>query len=127
MENEIGNLIQVFVWRTPKKNHDALTQLDKPAKDLFSKVGVRQEIFQLSNAKDTDVESMGFTNFAKTISANEDEEVWLELMFYRDSKHYDEVSEKMRNDESAMELGKKFMEIITPGSGVEGRFNNLRS
>ncbi|MEP6577078.1 MAG: hypothetical protein ABJB85_11680 [Nitrososphaerota archaeon] len=22
MENDIGNLIQVFVWRTPKKNHD---------------------------------------------------------------------------------------------------------
>ena len=126
MENEIGNLIRLFMWRIPKKNHDTMIQFNKPAKDLFSKVGVRVEIFQLSNTKDKEAE-MGFTNVAKTVTAREDEEVWLELQFYQDSRHHDEVSEKMQNDKSAMELGKKFMEIITPGSGVEGRFNHFGS
>lgn len=126
MENEIGNHIRLFVWRIPKKNH-TMMQLNKPAKDLFRKVGVRQEIFQLNNTKDKEAENMGFTNEAKTVSAREDEEVWLELQFYEDSKHHVEISEKMQNDKSAMELGKKFMEIITPRSCVEGRFNYFRS
>ena len=126
MENEIGNHIRLFVWRIPKKNH-TMMQLNKPAKDLFRKVGVRQEIFQLNNTKDKEAENMGFTNEAKTVSTREDEEVWLELQFYEDSKHHVEISEKMQNDKSAMELGKKFMEIITPGSCVEGRFNYFRS
>jgi len=47
MENEIGNHLQVFVWRTPKKNHDALMKLCEPAKKLFKNLGVKQEIFLL--------------------------------------------------------------------------------
>jgi uncharacterized protein YbaA (DUF1428 family) len=127
MENEIGNLVRLFIWRTTKKNHDTMMTLDKPAKDMFGKVGVRQEIYQLSNSKDPETEGMGFTNISKTVSAREDEEVWLELQFYKDSKHHDEVAEKMKSDKSAMELGKKFMEIITPGSCVEGKFNQFGS
>ena len=41
----------------------------------------------------------GITNIAKTISATQDEEVWLELIFYRDRKHKEEVGAKMRKDE----------------------------
>jgi uncharacterized protein YbaA (DUF1428 family) len=41
----------------------------------------------------------GITNIAKTISATQDEEVWLELIFYRDRKHKEEVGVKMRKDE----------------------------
>jgi hypothetical protein len=126
MENEIGNLVRLFIWRTTKKNHDTMMTLDKPAKDMFGKIGVRHEIYQLSNTKDPEAESMGFTNTSKTVSARDDE-VWLELQFYKDSKHHDEVAEKMKNDKSAMELGKKFMEIITPGSWVESKFNQFGS
>jgi uncharacterized protein YbaA (DUF1428 family) len=43
----------------------------------------------------------GITNIAKTVSANQDEEeVWMELIFYRDRKHRDEVSAKEQNDEN---------------------------
>ena len=41
----------------------------------------------------------GITNIAKTISATQDEEVWMELIFYTDRKHKDEVGAKMRKDE----------------------------
>ena len=42
----------------------------------------------------------GITNIAKTILANQDDEVWMELIFYRDRKHKDEVGAKMQNDET---------------------------
>ena len=112
MENEIGNLVRLFIWRTTKKNHDTMMTLDKPAKDMFGKVGVRQEIYHLSNSKDPETEGMGFTNISKTVSAREDEEVWLELQFYKDSKHHDEVAEKMKSDKSAMELGKSSRKLL---------------
>ena len=112
MENEIGNLVRLFIWRTTKKNHDTMMILDKPAKDMFGKVEVRQEIYQLSNTKDPEAESMGFTNISKTVSARDDEEVWLELQFYKDSKHHDEVAEKMKNDRVQWSLAKSSWKLL---------------
>jgi uncharacterized protein YbaA (DUF1428 family) len=130
MDNEMGSLIRLFVWRTPKTNHDAMIELGKPAKELFKNIGVRQEIYQLegnSNLSEQNemAEKMGFTNIAKTVSANKDEEVWLELQFYRDKKHLDDVSAKMQKDENAGKLGKQFMDLISPSSCVEGWFSHL--
>jgi uncharacterized protein YbaA (DUF1428 family) len=69
----------------------------------------------------------GITNIAKAVSATEDEEVWLELIFYRDQKHKDEVSEKMRNDERMGTLWQRSMELVSTGSGfIMGEFNRLK-
>jgi uncharacterized protein YbaA (DUF1428 family) len=130
MNNEMGSLIRLFVWRTPNRNHDAMIELGKPANELFKNIGVRQEIFQLegnSNLSEQNemAEKMGFTNIATTVSANKDEEVWLELQFYRDKKHLDDVSARMQKDENAGKLGKQFMDLISPGSCVEGWFSHL--
>lgn len=107
-----------------------MIQLGKPAKKLFENIGVQQEIFQLegnSNLGEQNemAEKMGFTNIAKTVSASKDEEVWLELQFYRDKKHLDDVSAKMQKDENAGELGKQFIDLISPASCVEGWFSHL--
>jgi uncharacterized protein YbaA (DUF1428 family) len=130
MDKEMGSLIRLFVWRTPKRNHDAMIQLGKPAKKLFENIGVQQEIFQLkgnSNLGEQNemAEKMGFTNIAKTVSASKDEEVWLELQFYRDKKHLDDVSAKMQKDENAGELGKQFVDLTSPASCLEGWFSHL--
>jgi uncharacterized protein YbaA (DUF1428 family) len=66
---------------------------------------------------------MGFVNFSKTISANDDEDVWLEIQSYRDAKHVQEVMEAMEGDKKANELYKEAMELITPGSIVFGDFD----
>lgn len=84
-ENNAG-YVEFMISRSPKKIHDTMIQLNKPAKDLFRKVGVRQEIFQLSDIKDKEAENMGVTNVAKSGTARDDKEVWLELQFYEDSK-----------------------------------------
>lgn len=126
MENEIGNIIRLFVWRIPKTNHEALMQLAKPVRKLFKNVGVNQEIFQLkvgSDEQDKMAEQMGMTNIAKTIAAKQDEEVWLELQFYRDQKHLDDLAAKMQKDENAGKIGKQFMDLLTPGSCIEGWFD----
>jgi uncharacterized protein YbaA (DUF1428 family) len=89
MEKEVGSQIMLVVGRMPKKNHDAALRIYKQADDLLRKHGVlRRELFQLNNMETYD--DMGLTNIANTVSASKDEEVWMELQYYRDHKHMDD-------------------------------------
>ena len=68
----------------------------------------------------------GFTNITKTVSAGQDEEIWIEILSYKDSKHKDEVTEKMKNDKNCESGYQQFLDLITPGSNViHGDFSRL--
>lgn len=123
IEQGIGSEVSHFVYRVPKKNHDAIVQLSKEFGDIIRNYGVAHLVFQLNN---TEAPMEGITNIAKTISATQDEEVWLELIFYRDRKHRDEVGAKMQNDENMERLYKQSVELLSPGSSfVMGEFSRL--
>ena len=127
MEKDIGNQVQLFIWRVPKKNHDAMVKLQKQFNDLLIKHGVlRMEIFQLTNTEAYE----GCTSIATTMSANADEEIWIELQSHRDLKQMNEViTEAMKDEDMSAEgpLMKQFMNLVTPGSGmVMGKFTRLR-
>src|ERR1700730_17230728 len=114
-EKEIGSQIQLIVGRVPKKNHDAALQIYKQSSDLFRRYGLlRSELFQLNNTKTYD--EMGLTNIANTVSARQDEEVWVELQYYRNHKHLDQVRAKCGNDENMGRLYKQSLDLLTPGS-----------
>jgi uncharacterized protein YbaA (DUF1428 family) len=81
-------------------------------------------IFQLNSVEEP---MEGITNISKTVLANQDDEVWMELIIYRDNKHKDEVSAKMRNDEIMGQLYQQSLDLVTPGTGfiMEG-FSRLK-
>ena len=107
--------VEIFLYRAPKKNHDSLIRLNKQSHDLFMKHGaLKFEVFTIDNRENM----MDFVNLAKTISANEDEEVWLEIQSYKNSQHVKEFVDKMTKDTSMETLSKEFMDLITPGSVV---------
>ena len=110
----------------PKKNHDAMMQLNKQFVEVMRKYGATHLILQLNNSE-TPME--GITNISKTVSANQDDdEVWMELIFYKDRKHRDEVNAKMRNDVNMEQLFKQSMDLITPGTTfVMGEFSRLNA
>ena len=69
---------------------------------------------------------MDFVNLSKTISANDDEDVRLEIQSYKDSKHVQEFMKAMEGDKSGGRSHREFMELITPGSIVTfGDFSKL--
>jgi uncharacterized protein YbaA (DUF1428 family) len=111
-----GNEIQTVIYRFPKKDHDKMVEFSKPFTDIFRKYGVsRWGIFQLSSTKN----DMEFTNIANAVSANiDEEEVWIEIFHYNDTKHKEEVMEKMKNDKNCEQGFQQFMKLITPGSSV---------
>ena len=124
IEQGIGSEVAHFVYRVPKKNHEAMMQLNKQFADIMRKYGAPHLIFQLNN---TEAPMEGITNIAKTVSANQDEEVWMELIFYKDRKHRDDVRAKMQNDERCGSLFRQFMDLITPGTNcIIGEFSYIK-
>ena len=124
IEQGIGSEVSHFVYRIPKKNHESMMQLNKQFADTMRKYDALRLIFQLNN---TEAPMEGITNIAKTVSANQDEdEVWMELIFYRDRKHKDEVGAKMQNDENMERLYKQSVDLLSPGSSfIMGEFSRL--
>jgi uncharacterized protein YbaA (DUF1428 family) len=124
IEQGIGSEVDHFVYRVPKKNHDAMVQLNKQFAEIMRKYGAPHLIFQLNNAG---APMDGITNITKTVSANQDDEVWMELIFYRDRKHRDEVSANMQNDESMGRLFQQSLDLVTAGTGfIMGEFSRIR-
>ena len=115
--------VAIFLYRAPKKNHDALVKINKHSHDFFMKHGVSKfEVFNLNSRENM----MDFVNLSKTITANNDEDVWLEIQSYRDAKHVQEFMKSMEGDKSGDEMYKEFMKLITPGSIVTfGDFSKL--
>lgn len=123
MEQGIGSEVAHFIYRVPKKNHDAMMRLNKQFVEVMRKYGVTHLILQLNN---TEAPMEGITNISKTVLANQDDEVWMELVFYKDRKHRDEVDAKMRNDVNMEQLFKQSMDLITPGTTFTmGEFSRL--
>lgn len=127
LEQEIGSQVQLFVWRIPKKNHDAMVKLQKQFNNILIKHGaLRVEIFQLTNTDTYD----GCTNIFNTVSANQDEEIWIELQSHKDLKLMDEITSEIMEDESMQTEGlliKQFMDLVAPESGmIMGKFTRLR-
>jgi uncharacterized protein YbaA (DUF1428 family) len=124
IEQGIGSEVAHFIYRIPKKNHEAMLQINKQFADIMRKYGAPHLIFQLNS---TEAPMEGITNIAKTVSANQDEEVWMELIFYKDRKHQDEVGAKMQNDENMERLYKQSVDLLSPGSSfVMGEFSRLK-
>src|SRR5690349_20516959 len=115
--------IEIFLYRAPKKNHDGMMEVNRKSRDFFMKYGATNfEVFSLENRENI----MEFVNLSKTISASEEEEVWLEIQSYRDTEHVKEFFKSMASDTSMEPLYKEFMQLITPGSVVSfGGFNKF--
>ena len=124
IEQAIGSETDQFVYCVPKKNHDAMMQLNKQFGDIIRDYGVAHLVFHLNN---TEAPMEGITNIAKAVSATQDEEVWMELIFYRDRKHKDEVGAKMRNDERMGSLWQRSIDLVSPGTSfIMGQFSRIR-
>lgn len=118
------SIVEIFLYRAHKKNHVSLVRLNKQSHDFFMRHGaLKFEVFTIDNRENM----MDFVNLSKTISANEDEEVWLEIQSYKNSQHLKEFIDKMTKDKSMETLSKEFMGLITPGSVVSfGGFDKIK-
>jgi uncharacterized protein YbaA (DUF1428 family) len=135
---ETGNYLQQFLYRVPKKNHDAIVQNLKQFVPWFKKHGARVEYYQLGrsetkaaidSAKQSGMDVMESIDKALSSAAEDekDEDVWIEQQHFRDYKHCEDVYAKMMQDKSIEPLGNEFFRLITQEKKlVTGGFNRLR-
>jgi uncharacterized protein YbaA (DUF1428 family) len=142
-QEETGNYLQFFLYRVPKKNHDAIVQNLMQFVPWFKKYGARVEYYQLGrsetkaaidSAKQSGMDIMD--NIDNALSAatdneekeQEEEEVWIEQQYFRDYKHCEDVYAKMMQDKSIEPLGNQFFSLVTQGKKmITGGFNRLRA
>jgi uncharacterized protein YbaA (DUF1428 family) len=121
-QSEIGSQIRVDIYKIPKKNHDALVETENQFVETFRKQGCFYQSFQLSNNQKQE----GFTSMSDTISANQDEEVWMDVEAYTDRTHMDNVISKVMGDERALSIMKRFLDLLSPGfSPIRAEFRRL--
>jgi uncharacterized protein YbaA (DUF1428 family) len=110
IERETG-YVQAFVYRVPKRNHDAFERVEGQLADIFREKGIsRAELYILTTAK----VFKGFSSIAESVSAGPDEEVWLELDFYKDAQDRDDVVGRIGQDQRA---GPLFGQVLTLCAG----------
>src|SRR5215207_387481 len=133
---ETGNYLQLFLYRALKKNHDAIVKNLKQFVPWFKRHGVRIEYYQFGNsetqaaidsARESGMDVL--ESIAKTLSAAEDEEeVWMEVQYFRDHKHCEDVYAEMMQDKNIEPLGNEFFRLITHGKRlIIGGFSRLRA
>ena len=71
--------------------------------------------YTMTSLSNTSVPMDGFDNIANTISNNQDEEVWIESIYYKDRQHMNEVMSKMEKDERMGESMKQSMALLPRG------------
>ena len=70
-----------------------MVRLNKQFTDTLGKQGpLHIEFFYLNSNESL----MLFTSIAKTVFANQDDEIWMEIHSYRDLKHADESKQRLR-------------------------------
>jgi uncharacterized protein YbaA (DUF1428 family) len=131
------NYLQHFIYRVPKKNHDAIVQNLKQFVPWFKEHGAKVEYYQLGrsetqsaidSAKQSGMDVMDSLDKALSTGVEDDEEVWIEQQYFRDYKHCQDVYAKMMQDKSIEPLGNEFFSLITQGKKmITGGFNRLRA
>lgn len=123
-ESQVESHIEVFLYRVPKSNRDALEKNLKKFVPWFNQNGVRIEYYKFANSETME----GMESITKVLSAAEDEDVWMELQYFRDYDHCKDIYAKMMQDKSLEPLGNEFFGLITKGKSlVTGGFGRLKA
>ncbi len=115
--------VQLFVYRVPDKNRDALQNLLREIVAKLKEHGtLRSEFFRLHSNE----AFQGFTSIAKTFITLPGEELWVELDHYREREHRDRVMAELSKDSSAGALFRRLGPLVSERySIVMGEFDGM--
>ena len=119
------NYVEFVFYRVLKKNHESLLQVTNRLIELLKKEKVTYDCFGLISAE----KIAGFTSITKIIPINpEEEDIWINMVTYKDRQHRSEVIGKISNDKECRDIYEEFMKLITPNTEfINGEFRNLLS
>jgi uncharacterized protein YbaA (DUF1428 family) len=91
----MGNYCHIFVYRTPKKNHNAMMDLMRKLVKFLNKNGTLTSDFYLLGATNV---FQGFAGVDKILGAGVDEEVLLEVDTYTNKEQFNATMKSIAAD-----------------------------
>ncbi len=139
-QQQTGSYMQLFLYRAPKKNNEAIAKNLRQFIPWFKEYGARVEYYQLGkseteaaigSAKENGMDVLN--SIAKVLSitvqddeeGDKEEEVWMEAQYFRDYKHCKDVYAKMMMQDKSLEsVGNEFSGLVTQGKKlITGEFH----
>ncbi len=119
-----GAYALVFLYRIPKKQHDAFKDVEEKLAKIYKKYGMlNSKIYQLGK---TNTEGFtGFEAFDKALGVPSDEEVWIETGFYPNKDEYQRIVASIGQDEAAGPLWGEMAQILDGRRTMMGEFTKL--
>ena len=120
---EEGSYVQLFAYKIPKQNNQRMISLQKQLTSMYRNHGTLQsEFFRLGSRETFE----GFVSIAKTVATSSDEELWVELDYYKDRTHRDRVVASVKKDECGGPLFGELKRLISQQSSiVMGEFERV--
>lgn len=114
----------VFLYRIPKKQHNAFKNVEEKLAKIYKKHGMLDsKIYQLGK---TNTEGFtGFAAFDQALGVPADEEVWIETGFYPSKDEYQRILASIGQDEAAGPLWGEMAQIIDVRQTMMGEFSQL--
>ena len=132
-EFETGSYLQAFLYRAPIKNRDAISHNLKKFIPWFENNGAKIEYYRLDSSEtqavidsvsESGMEAM--ENIASALSVEGDEDIYVELQYFRDQNHRKEVYLRMEKDNNLEPLGKEFFNLVAKEKNlITGGFTRL--
>jgi uncharacterized protein YbaA (DUF1428 family) len=116
--------VQLFVYRVPNKNRDAMQRLLKDIADLVRRHGAMYSEFYRVYSPEA---FQGFISILNSFSSSPDEELWIELDHYKGRSERDQAMAGIGKDQSAGPLFKQLRVLVSEGySIVMAELDSLR-
>lgn len=120
MSEQTGNAVgagdgycQLFVYRVPRENHERFGAVEGELAALFRKSGMlRSDFYVVEDARIF----QGFRDLRDALGATPDEEVWVELDYYRDEEDSRRVIGEIGKDPTAGPLFAQVLQLASPGA-----------
>jgi hypothetical protein len=132
-EVNIWNYVKIFLHSEQQMNREVIVQNLKLFVPFFKKHAKGIDYSLLANnstedvvdsEKQTDIENM--ESIKKTLSAAQDEDIWMEVQHFRDHKHRQGVYTMMMQNKNSKFLGDEFFSLVThEKSLITGGFSRL--
>jgi len=123
IHNESREYVEFVFYRVPRKNHEKLVILTKRLIEFIKIEEVSYNCFGLIGTDNIP----GFSNISKVIPINpEEEEIWINMVTYKNREHRTKVVEKISNDKECLDIYEELIRLLTPGTGfINGEFKSV--
>jgi uncharacterized protein YbaA (DUF1428 family) len=124
MKSEGGEgYVQLFVYRVPESNREALRDLLKQIVQKLRQHGTLNSEFYRLHSNEA---FQGFATISSTFDAVPAEELWVELDHYHDRQHRDHVMASLAKDPGAGALFRQLRPLVSKGYTIAmGEFEGM--